>query len=198
MGKGFKKTVSFGLSSLIFALMFSSFAGTASAATVSVGTGSYTTTLPSGAAAPQATIYKTANVTGAMPTNDWWSSVAWNQFSDNMFPHPLGIVAAAGGLGVSYPTQSASADAMFGSYTNDFTLGSTVTSNFPDTKVDGFSDWTVSMLWNNGAGGTMRVTTGHGLPFIYSTFAGGTPALTFSSAPTVWSGNASTAVLGVT
>ncbi|TXK85002.1 glycosyl hydrolase [Paenibacillus sp. N3.4] len=193
-----KKLVSICLATLLIFCMLCSFAGIASAATINVGAGSYTTTLPSGAVAPQGTIYKTANVTGAMPTNDWWSSLAWAQYSDVMFPHPFGVVAGASGLGVSYPVQSASGDAIFGAYANDFTLGSTATGTFPETKVDGYSDWTVSMLWNNGAGGSMRVTTGHGLPFIYSTYAGGTPKLTFSSVPTVWSGSASSAVLGVT
>ncbi|NQX68276.1 IPT/TIG domain-containing protein [Paenibacillus alba] len=192
------KLVSACLSTVLLISLFASMPDHAAAATVNVGAGSYTTTLPAGAIAPQGTIYKTANVTGAMPTNDWWSSAAWDQYSDVMFPHPFGIVAGASGLGVSYPVQSASADAMFGAYSNDFTLGSTATSNFPDTRVDGFSDWTVSMLWNNGAGGTMRVTSGHGLPFIYSTYVGGTPKLTFSSVPTIWSGSASTSVLGVT
>ncbi len=197
---GLKKRMigSVGVSLLLVLSMFFTFMGTAMAATVTVGSGSYTNTLPAGAAGPPATIYKTAAVTGAMPTNDWWSSLAFTQYSEAMFPHPLSVKAGSGGLGVGYPNQTASGNGIFGTYVSDFTLGSTATSSFPDTRVDGFSDWTVSMLWNNGAGGTMRVTAGHGLPFIYSTYAGGNPKLTFSAAPAVWSGSASSSVLGVT
>ncbi|MCD1261292.1 IPT/TIG domain-containing protein [Paenibacillus athensensis] len=192
------KMLSLGLSAAMTVSMLASIAGVASAATVTVGAGSYTNTLPAGATGPQSTIYKTSSVTGAVPTNDWWSSLAWKQYSDVMFPHPFGIQAKADGLGVSYPVQSASADAMFGAYSLDFTLGSSASSSFPDTRLDGYSDWTVSMLWNNGGGGTMRVTSGHGVPYLYATYAGGNPKLTFSSTPTVWSGSASSNVLGVT
>ncbi|MBL0385714.1 glycoside hydrolase family 81 [Tumebacillus sp. ITR2] len=168
------------------------FAGT----TVAVGAGSYTTALPAGQTGVQGAIYKTANVTGAMPTNDWWSSVAWEQYSDAMFPHPLAVQAGQSGLALGYPTQSAASNTMYGSMQNDMTLG-TVAGTYPDTKVDGYSDWTVSMLWSNGAN-SMRVTSGHGLPFVYSTFAGTTPKLTFGSTPTVWSGGNGSNVLGVT
>ncbi|WP_127531831.1 glycosyl hydrolase [Paenibacillus kobensis] len=184
------------LTAMLTSVILGSLAGQASAATVAVGAGSYTTTLPAGQTGPQGAIYKTSNITGAMPTNDWWSSLAWKAYSDVMFPHPLAVQAKTDGLGIGYPVQSASADAIFGAYANDFTLGHSAQSSFPDTRVDAYSDWTVSMLWNNG--GTMRVTTGHGLPFIYSTYSGGLPKLSFSAVPTVWSGNASSSVLGVT
>ena len=73
---------------------------------VPVGSGSYTTKFPAGAKAPPATIYRTANVKGPMPTNDWWSSLAWVPFSDSMYPHPLAMRAVAGGLRVAYPGDS--------------------------------------------------------------------------------------------
>ena len=55
------------------------------------GSGSYSTVLPPGATDVQSTIYKTSNVTGKMPTNDWWSSTAWVQYSDKQYPHPLAV-----------------------------------------------------------------------------------------------------------
>jgi endoglucanase Acf2 len=166
------------------------------AGTITVGAGSYTNTLPAGQTGVQGAIYKTANVTGAMPTNDWWSSVAWKQYSDAMFPHPLSVQAGINGFTMGYPVQSAAANTMYGSMMNDLTLGSSA-GTYPDTKVDGYSDWTVSMLFSNGTN-SMRVTTGHGLPFVYSTFVNSTPKLTFASAPTVWSGANGSNVLGIT
>ncbi|MBA2396106.1 MAG: hypothetical protein H0V70_25550 [Ktedonobacteraceae bacterium] len=41
---------------------------------VPVGSGSYTTAPPSNLTLPPNTIYRTANVTGPMPTNDWCPS----------------------------------------------------------------------------------------------------------------------------
>ncbi|WP_160397762.1 glycosyl hydrolase [Paenibacillus sp. MMS18-CY102] len=196
MKKQWKWTKMVALTALAAFALLGTVTQDAEAASVSVGAGSYTTTLPAGQTGPPGTIYKTSNVTGAMPTNDWWSSLAWKAYSDVMFPHPLAVQAKADGLGIGYPVQSGSADAMFGAYVNDFTLGHSAQSNFPDARVDAFSDWTVSMLFNSG--GTMRVTTGHGLPFIYSTYSGGLPKLSFGSVPAVWSGNASSSVLGVT
>jgi endoglucanase Acf2 len=91
----------------------------------------------------------------------------------------------------------AQATAVHAGYKGDFTLGAT-TGTFPNPLVDGYSDWTVSLLWDNGAGGTMRVTSGQGLPYLYATYNNENPRLTFPATPTIWSGNASSSVLGIT
>ncbi len=70
---------------------------------VKEGAGSYTTILPRGAKTPQATIYRTDNVKGKMPTNDWWSSLAWMKYSERHYPHPLAVEAGPGGLRLFYP-----------------------------------------------------------------------------------------------
>ena len=49
---------------------------------VVTGSGSYSTVKPPNVSDVQSTIYKTANVTGKMQTNDWWSSTAWLQYSE--------------------------------------------------------------------------------------------------------------------
>jgi len=54
---------------------------------VQVGEGSYTTTLPIGAKQPQTEILQTENVQRKMPTNDWWSSLAWMKYSERHYPH---------------------------------------------------------------------------------------------------------------
>jgi hypothetical protein len=70
---------------------------------VKLGAGSYSTRRPAPCKALPDTIYKTADFKGAMPTNQWWSSVVWKPLSQNLFPHPLGMVCAPEGLAVSYP-----------------------------------------------------------------------------------------------
>ena len=169
------------------------------ASIVPVGSGSYTTTPPPNVTTPPNSIYRTDNVTGPMPTNDWWTSVAWTEPSSPIYPLPLAMQASPTGLGVNYPDLQAEKVAVHAGYQNDLTLGAS-SGTFPTRNplVDGYSDWTVSLLWNNNAGSTMRVTTGQGLPYLYATFANANPQLTFASAPTVWSGTASSNVLGIT
>ena len=70
---------------------------------VRVGKGSYALMPPSGTRLPPKTIYRTANVAGPMPTTDWWSSLAWERYSSNQFPHPLAVCATKDGLRISYP-----------------------------------------------------------------------------------------------
>jgi endoglucanase Acf2/chitodextrinase len=184
----------------------------ASAAPVAVGLGSYNTTLPAGGKVPDnstgtpVTPKKTANVTGAMPTNKWWSSLAWqryagNPYSENMYAHPLALRAKAGGLGVSYPTNPTISTGnptyiqeYHYSYAEDLMLG-VAGLNAPDAKVDGFSDWTVTAAWSDGTR-SLKTTFGHGLPFVYATKSGGNALIVFNGTPTVWSNGGN--VLGVT
>ncbi|HEY1178806.1 MAG TPA: glycosyl hydrolase, partial [Phytomonospora sp.] len=136
---------------------------------------------------------------GAVPTNDWWTSLLWRKFncasvSENLMAHPLAFHAYTNGLGVSYPTTASISGTSTGvgeyhyNYAEDFRLG--IAGLDADGKVDGYSDWTVSELWTNGSS-SLRTTFGHGLPFVYATKTGGNATLTGAAAPTVWSnGNA--------
>ena len=118
---------------------------------------------------------------GAIPTNDWWTSLLWRKFncasiSENLMAHPLAFHAYTNGLGVSYPTTASISGTATGvgeyhyNYAEDFRLG--IAGLDADGKVDGYSDWTVSELWTNGSS-SLRTTFGHGLPFVYATKTGG-------------------------
>ena len=189
---------------LLLSLGLSSPLGLASAGSViSVGAGSYTTSLPKGAKGPPATIYATENVTGKMATNGWWSSLAWMKFSERHYPHPLAVQAEPGGLRVYYPGNSIAGtkDAIFGFMPaktgDDLILGHSAQAEFPDALVDGWSDWFVSVRFAAGKN-RLRVSYGHGSPFVYALYEGGTPRLAFAKPPQVWSGDAGSPVLGVT
>ena len=174
---------------------------------VAAGRGSYSTVLPPGAADIQPTIYKTSNVTGKMQTNDWWSSTAWLRYSERQYPHPLAVQNQANGLRLFYPGPTITGNSACvcgwmpastdGNGNDDLTIGHSATTNFVDTRVDGFSDWFVTNISANGAS-SLKVTYGHGSPYVYAEYAGGTPRVTFPSVPAIWSGNANTPVLGVT
>jgi endoglucanase Acf2 len=175
---------------------------TSTADIVKVGPGSYTTSLPEGAKTPPENIYRTTNVKGPMPTNDWWSSLAWVPLSDTMYPHPLAVRAVESGLRVYYPGANITANksAIFGFMPGgdeDFVIGNSNAAKFPEARVDGFSDWFVSALFEQGDS-KLRATFGHGSPFVFLTVDGGSPTLTFGkSSPTIWSGSSNDAVLGI-
>src|SRR6185437_7870001 len=145
------------------------------------------------------TINRTARVTGPMPTSDWWTSVAWTRPAYPIYPLPLALQTTASGIGVDYPDLAAETVAVHAGYATDFTLGASL-GTFPAANplVDGYADWTVSMLWDTGSGSTMRVTAGQGSPYLYATYANTNPQLTFAAVPTVWSGTAASSVLGIT
>ncbi|WP_394813418.1 glycosyl hydrolase [Streptomyces johnsoniae] len=183
--------------------------GSATAADIPVGSGSYSDTRPEGTAGPEDNQGNpvTPQVTEAMagqpvPTNDWWSSLVFKRYGDNpysqpMFGHPLSYRAVAAGLEVGYPTQAAIVGEGSGyefPHQADLTLG-VAGLNSPDTKADGWSDWTVSPYWED-AGHTFRATIGHGSPYVYAEATGGNAEITASAAPEVFSDEGS--VLGIT
>ncbi|MEU4445806.1 glycosyl hydrolase [Actinosynnema sp. NPDC050801] len=181
----------------------------ATADAVTVGAGSYATTRPAGAVGPSdsngapLTPKVTARMAGRpVPTNDWWSSLAFqrypgNPYSENMYAHPLTFHAAAQGLGVGYPTSpNITPDGRFYEFmhTDDLFVGVSGL-NAPRTQVDGWSDWTVTPLWTDGTR-TLRTTIGHGSPYVYAEATGGAARVGFNGATTIWSNTGTT--LGVT
>ncbi|CAL9615546.1 hypothetical protein SUDANB176_05723 [Streptomyces sp. enrichment culture] len=179
------------------------------AATVPVGAGSYSDTRPPGTTGPTNNTGApvTPKVTQAakgkpVPTNDWWSSLAFQRYGDNpystpMYGHPLTYQAVSGGLEVGYPTSPA----VVGegrqyeyAHKRDLTLGLSGL-NSPDTKADAWSDWTVTPYWSDGTR-TLRTTIGHGMPFVYAQGSGGNAQITTAAAPTVFSDQGN--VVGIT
>ncbi|MET0967002.1 MAG: glycosyl hydrolase [Nakamurella sp.] len=172
-----------------------------------VGSGSYTTDpvgpLPSGcgdlSTNPRQFLTQNAPA-GAVPTNDWWSSLVFKklncQYSEALQAHPAAYLPNAGGLGFSYTTTPQLAVPAPGlqeyhyAYSQDFTAGVTGLSA-PVVKVDGWSDWTVTPSWNDGAR-SMTATIGHGLPMTYFKVAGGGAQLTLNAIPRVWRNDGAT------
>ncbi|MER6675026.1 glycosyl hydrolase [Streptomyces sp. NPDC000983] len=181
----------------------------AAAATITVGAGSYSDTRPAGTTGPTTntgtpvTPKVTSNAQGKpVPTNDWWSSLAFQRYGDNpystpMYGHPLTYQAVSGGLEIGYPTSPAIVgEGRQYEYAHkaDLTLGLTGL-NSPDTKADAWSDWTVTPYWSDGTR-TLRTTIGHGMPFVYAKGSGGDARINTASTPTVFSDQGN--VLGIT
>jgi endoglucanase Acf2 len=166
-----------------------------------LGLGSYALQPPPGAKEPPATVYKTDKVRGPLPTNQWWSSLLWAKYSNVQYPHPLAVRATAAGLQVFYPGPSIAITekGIIGGgpgKDRDLILGHTAVDEFPDARLDGYSDWFVTAAFISGDK-SLHVTYGHGSPFVYAMYGGGEPRIALAEVPTVWSGGADSPVLGL-
>lgn len=187
---------------LVVGLWFGAVPAGADDGVVSLGAGSYSRTLPPGAKLPTRRISAASTLRGKMPTNDWWSSLAWLPFSDRQYPHPLGVQAEAAGLRVFYAGAgiTANKDGIFGFSPGpgggDLTLGHSACAEFKSADVDGFSDWFVTARFQQ-EGSVLRVSYGHGSPYVFARLEGGSPRLTFHEVPRIWAGDGAQPVLGL-
>ena len=172
---------------------------------VSVGQGSYSTTLPSGAVGPQlfdgnpVTPKISSDFVLPVQTNDFWSSLIFpffgNPHSNVILAHPISAKATNTGLQVGYPS-----DYFFGGsdyiypYSHELTVG-VDGLNASQTLTEGYGDWTVTAKWE-GSGTMMEATLGHGLPFVYFRLNGGYAEITPAGSPAVWYSEEE--VLGIT
>jgi endoglucanase Acf2 len=172
---------------------------------VSVGLGSYSTTLPSGAVGPQNSDGQ--NILPKIPegfdqpiqTNDFWSSLIFPFFGDphsaTLYAHPLLVNAGGDGLEIGYRTEPvfAAQDYLF-PFSSQLKVG-VEGLNASKTVPSRYSDWTVTALWDDG-NQQMEATLGHGLPFVYFEIEGGELTISPVSTPNIWY-NAQ-GVLGIT
>ena len=168
---------------------------------IQVGEGSYSTVRPAGIKALPETIYQTKNFQGKTPTNQWWSSLSWSRFPDRQYPHPLAVHPEGKGLRIYYPGPriNASQGGFWGQMpgnADDLIIGHSAQGGFPEALIDNRSDWFVDVLFASGAN-KMKVSYGHGSPFVFADYEGGNPQVAFARTPKVWAGDAKTAVLGV-
>jgi endoglucanase Acf2 len=183
-------------------LLFCATPCTTRADLVQAGAGSFTTTTPADFKPLPEKIFRTADVSGPMVTSQWWSSLVWQEFSANMFAHPLGMVCTPEGLAIAYPGAAIVANEqaiMGGGVTpdGDLKIGLSSGSLFKSADCGGYSDWFVTAAFAAGEA-SLKTTFGHGSPFVYCTFSGGEPVLRFSDKPRIWAGGDKDAVLGVT
>ncbi|PAZ02120.1 MAG: hypothetical protein CAK89_07340 [Opitutia bacterium AMD-G3] len=157
---------------------------------VPTGAGSYLRGLPDGAKGPPVKPFVVEGVTGPVPTNTWWSSLAWLPLSETMFPHPFSVKATKAGLELNYPGAHLGANkhAIVGMGGHDLVLGHSGVVTFDEARVAGWSDFFVTTRMG-AAGRGLTLTFGHGSPFVYADYAGGEPVVLFKSPPAVIAGD---------
>ncbi|UPM44561.1 glycosyl hydrolase [Halocatena salina] len=166
---------------------------------VSVGSGSYTTALPDDGditadyATPPSSeeVYTTANASGPIPTNDWWTSIILGTNDD---PHGRGAVvglpyyaeANTRGLTVQYPSDWFGDPAEQGFLKMDYlntpqlTIGNAAT-DYAESAADDWGDWHVRARWGDGTATAMDVTMARGCPLFFVEYNGGDAELTFET-----------------
>lgn len=183
----------------VFCLLLSTLA---SAESVRVGEGSYSTVKPADCPPLPSQLSKIDSLKGATPTNQWWSSLVWENYSQNLYAHPLAMVCHEAGLAVSYPgagIDGSSGNIMGGGVTKtgDFVIGHSVTAKFPASRLGAYSSWFVTADFSEGQT-SLKTSFGHGSPYVFGQVSGGNPQITFSDQPVIWSGKEGDATVGVT
>ena len=150
------------LTKIIFAAV--SIIGTLSYAQTPVGSGSYTTIYPGANGPfnnfPSGSPQLSKNAVGKpIPTNDWWSKLLKENHVDNLFNYPMTMKTTNNGLIVTYIPRNVIGD-------NQAIQVGLTGLNSSNTTVSDYSDWTVTMNWNDGTR-DFEATSGIGMPFVY-------------------------------
>ena len=134
---------------------------------VNVGSGSYTKTFPGTDIAgrngyPSGTPQLSGAALGKpVPTNDWWSTLIKENHASNLFNYPYTMKTTNDGLVVSYIPQGVIDDQL------PVIVGVSGLAA-SKTTVSNYSDWTVTMNWNDGTR-NFEATSGIAMPFLYFT-----------------------------
>jgi endoglucanase Acf2 len=142
---------------------------------VNLGSGSYTTAFPGVDAAarngfPSGSPQISGKALGKpVPTNDWWSSLIKNDHVSNLFNYPLAMRTLNAGLVVSYivPPSGVNGSTQPMDDVIPITVGVTGL-NAAKCTVSDYSDWTVTMAWNDGTH-DFTATSGIAMPFLFFT-----------------------------
>ena len=150
------------LTKIIFAAI--SLFGTLTFAQTTVGSGSYTTVYPGANGPfnnfPSGSPQLSKNAIGKpVPTNDWWSKLLKENHADNLFNYPMTMKTTDNGLIVTYIPRNVIGD-------NKAIQVGLTGLNSSNTTVSDYSDWTVTMNWNDDTR-DFEATSGIGMPFVY-------------------------------
>lgn len=135
-------------------------------------------------------IYVVDTNTRAIPTNDWWTNLIFDQYAGNMFAHPLMVKAQNNGIYIEYPTQWNFDGTSVESNSAITLIGENFTA--ADAKARRWGDWTVDFIMQDEQKSSeMAVTLAHGIPFVWTELSNLNAELKFSGTPTFFDNNGS-------
>ncbi len=124
---------------------------------------------------PREPKYVCDNVEGAIPTNDWWTSIVYTKYSDTMPAAPLVYKYSATGLGMYY------ADGFYTRVDNggmgadsknfDITVGASNIVGDTSAKLYNYGDWSVDVAFSDNDTPKMVSTLVKGSPYAYTKFS---------------------------
>jgi endoglucanase Acf2 len=170
--------------------------------TVACGAGSYSTRRPASCKELPANAFRAEGLTGPRPTGQWWSSLLWQEFSANLFAHPLAMKCGAQGLAMTYPGAAlvAGEAAIMGGGLDglgDLCIGHSAVDAFKDARHAGNSDWFVTAAFGEGDK-RLSTTFGHGSPYVFCRIQGGVPVIRLAEKPVVWTSDPAAPFIGIT
>ena len=148
-------------------------AGTVSAAApdVALGKGGYHTSLDKGDGVLPVAEYVTGDAAGkAAPTNQWYSSVMFQRWSQPLHAHPMTYRASERGFELGLPTKRFAdvKGSLELSYPHVPAIVVSPTGFKPaDARLSKFSDWLAQVSMAASAGESLKATVLHGSPFSY-------------------------------
>lgn len=124
---------------------------------------------------PREPKYVSSKISTPIPSNDWWTSIVYTQYSDVMPALPMSYKYSSTGLSMYY------ADGLYNRADNggmgvdskyyDLTLNSSDITGKASAKLDGYGDWSVNVKYSDDDTEKMESTLIKGSPFAYTTFA---------------------------
>lgn len=161
---------------------------------------------------PPATTYLTDNyreTVGTVPTNDWASSVVFDQYSESLYAHPLAYRAASNGMQMASPAVTDTTSYVDGepaveALLNDDTVELVVGADgftAKDASVDKTTDWTYEIIMANSAEtSSMRAILAKGTPYAYYEFDNLNPTISLGAGATnlsVYKNSTASNIIGI-
>lgn len=124
---------------------------------------------------PREPKYVTKNITKAVPSNDWWTSIVYTKYSDTMPALPMVYKYSSTGLGMYYAdgfyTRTDNGGMGADSKYYDITVGASNITGEASAKLDGYGDWSVNVSFSDDDIPKMLTTLVKGSPYAYTKFA---------------------------
>lgn len=169
---------------------------------VAVGSGSYASSIPAdkNVNTDSRTKYVLPGVTGAYPTNKWWTALmttnllGTNGSNYHIWAEPASYTVQPYGVGVHFATTWAGdADHQLMASPNPLQLRAANFTPAGSQLVKQWSDWTVAFRLQESASKYMDVTLGHGMPYTWIEYTGiTTPQIATTNAPATYFNTAGT------